>query len=82
MDIIISQEERERAILRSRRMYQSDFESNFYTAKREGRAEGREERGLEIARSMLARAMSPELISEITGLTIVEIETLATSAQQ
>jgi predicted transposase/invertase (TIGR01784 family) len=39
----ISQDERERAIFRSRRMYQSDLESNMLTAMREGRRKGREE---------------------------------------
>ena len=41
----ISQDERERAIFRSRRMYQSDQESNLrtamYNARNEGRVEGR-----------------------------------------
>jgi predicted transposase/invertase (TIGR01784 family) len=43
----ISKDERERAVFRSRRMYQTDMESNFATAEargeRKGRAEGRAE---------------------------------------
>ena len=43
----ISQDERERAVFRSRRMYQTDMQSNLATAEdrgeRRGRAEGRAE---------------------------------------
>ena len=38
--ISISQDERERAILRSRRMYQTDLQSDLATAEDRGRAEG------------------------------------------
>ncbi len=39
----ISQDERERAVFRSRRMYQTDMQSNLATAEDRGRAEGRAE---------------------------------------
>jgi predicted transposase YdaD len=38
--IHVSQDERERAINRSRRMWQTDMESNMYTARESGRIEG------------------------------------------
>jgi hypothetical protein len=46
--------------------------------KEEGREEGREEEKRKTARSMLADAMSPDLIAKFTGLSIKEIETLRT----
>jgi len=39
----ISQDERERAVFRSRRMYQTDYQSDIATAEDRGRAEGRAE---------------------------------------
>lgn len=36
----ISQDERERAVFRSRRMYQTDLQSDLATAEDRGRAEG------------------------------------------
>ena len=76
----ISQDERERAILRSRRMYETDMTSNLLTAKRkgeiegeargreEGKMEGREDEKLEIARNLLRKGSTQEFIQEITGL--------------
>ena len=69
----ISQDERERAIFRSRRIYQSDLESNMLTAKREGRAEG----VITIAQKALRKKMSIDDIIDITGLTRKEIEKLS-----
>ena len=82
----ISQDERERAVFRSRRMYQTDYESDMATSwdngKREGMEIGRRE-GIEIerrnskmefARKMLRRNRPLEEIMEDTGLTHDEIE--------
>ena len=44
--------------------------------KAEGISEGKNERNTEIARNMLSKAMEVELISEITGLSIEEINSL------
>ena len=44
--------------------------------KAEGISEGKNERNIEIARNMLSKAMEVELISEITGLSIEEINSL------
>ena len=60
----VSQDERERAVFRSRRMYQTDMQSNWNTAfdnglmrgREEGRLEGREESRLEGAKG--SRIMS------------------------
>ena len=66
----ISQNERERAVFRSRRMYQTDYESDMATLWDNGRREGK----AEVARSMLADGESPDKVSRYTGLTHEEIE--------
>jgi predicted transposase/invertase (TIGR01784 family) len=88
----ISKDERERAIIRSRRMFQSDLESNIATAeergKREGKLEGRLEGRLEgisegelakafaIAKNLLSINLPHDQIVAATGLTLEEIEGL------
>ena len=84
----ISQDERERAVFRSRRMYQTDLQSDLATAEdrgeRRGRIAGRQEGlreglqtgRLEIARSMIADGEPVEKIIRYTGLTQAEINTL------
>ena len=49
----ISQDERERAVFRSRRMYQTDLQSDLATAEDRGKAAGRLERSIEVARNAL-----------------------------
>lgn len=70
----ISQDERERAVFRSRRMYQSDLESDLATAEERGERKGR----LEIARKMLQMGESADKIRLLTDLTLQEIERLRT----
>jgi len=84
----ISRNERERAIYRSRKMYQTDMDSNLATAeargekkgreegRQEGRAEGRQEGRLAIARNMIKRSRPIDEIIEDTGLTREEVENL------
>jgi len=68
----ISQDERERAIFRSRRMYQSDLESNMLTARREGKRE----KAHEIAKNLLSMGMPIDEIVVVTGLTHEEFDEL------
>ena len=42
----------------------------------QGLDQGRNEERLQLIRKMVSRGMSPDLISEMTGLSIEEIETL------
>ena len=76
----ISQDERERAMFRSRRMYQTDLQSNLATAedrgRRIGQQEGRSERNFEIARMMMSAGEPMEKIMSYTGLTKQEITQL------
>ena len=73
----VSQNERERAIFRSRRMYQSDMDSNIATAEDRGEARGRVEEKGEIALNALQMGMSIADTSRLTGLTEDEIRKLA-----
>jgi predicted transposase/invertase (TIGR01784 family) len=76
----ISKDENERAIFRSRRMFQTDMESNLATAEDRGRAEGRAEgeanKALAIARNLLGVKMPVDQIIAATGLTRNEVEGL------
>ena len=71
----ISQNERERAIYRSRRKFQTDMQSNLATAEDNGRAAEK----IEIARSALKKKLSIEDVAEITGLSREDVEQLAGS---
>jgi predicted transposase/invertase (TIGR01784 family) len=51
-----------------------DFKNSIDTARAEGKAEGRTERDVEIAKKLKIRGMSFDKISEITDLTFKEIE--------
>jgi len=70
----ISQDEREQAVFRSRRMFQTDLASNLATAKDNGRAE----RSIEIARNLLKINLSLDQIAAATGLTVEEVDHLQT----
>jgi len=69
----ISQDQRERAIFRSRRMFQTDLESNMITAERIGIKKGRAEGKIETARNLIKMHLPIEQISEGTGLSTEEI---------
>lgn len=83
----ISQDERERAVYRSRRMYQTDMQSNIATAedrgRKAGRLEGKQEGILEgkieIARNLLGLKLPINQIIQATGLTHDEIMSLRTN---
>lgn len=69
----ISQDERERAVFRSRRMYQTDLESNLATAEDRGKQIGMRERDLEIAKKMKADGEPIDKIMRYINLTETEI---------
>lgn len=72
----ISQDERERAVFRSRRMYRTDEQSNLATA----RDNGAKQATLDIARRMLKRNRPLEEIMEDTGLSQSELNSLLTTS--
>lgn len=72
----ISQNERERAIFRSRRKFQTDLQSDLATAKDIGRQIGQMDSKIEIAKNLLKMGLSSDQIAEATGLTHAEIENL------
>ena len=77
----VSKDERERAIFRSRRMYQSDQDSNIATAEyrgeRRGEIRGERRTKLAVALSALKMNMSIDDIVTLTGLTREEVENLS-----
>jgi predicted transposase/invertase (TIGR01784 family) len=72
----VSKDERERAVNRSRRIYQTDMQSNIATAEDRGRREGAQIRAFAIARNMFKRNRPIDEIIEDTGLTREEVENL------
>ena len=72
----ISQNERERAIFRSRRKFQTDMQSNLATAEDNGKQIGRAEEKIEIAHNALQMKMTVADIVKLTGLTCEEVENL------
>jgi predicted transposase/invertase (TIGR01784 family) len=74
----ISKDERERAIFRSRQMYQRDMDHERAVARKEGRSEGRSE----IARNLLFMGLSTNDIAKATELSVAEIEALRNKGRQ
>ena len=68
----ISQNERERAIFRSRRKFQTDLQSDLATAEENGA----KRKASTIAQNLLKMGMPSSQIMEATGLTCEEVETL------
>ncbi len=68
----VSKDEKERAVFRSRRMYQTDRQSDLATAEDRGVQKGR----MDVARNMLKRGRSIDEISEDTGLSHAEVTSL------
>ena len=73
----VSQDERERAILRSRRMFQTDMQSDIATAEDRGEKRGEKRKSLDIARNMMKRNRPIDEIIEDTGLSREEVEKLS-----
>ena len=69
----VSQDEKERAVFRSRRMFQTDMASDMATAEDRGEKRGR----LAIARNMKGDGESVDKIIRYTGLTHEEVEGLS-----
>ena len=65
----VTEEERIRAAERSRRMYQTDMQSNLATVW----DRGKEERNFEIARNLMQMGLSPKQIKEAMGLSLEEV---------
>ena len=72
----ISKDERERAVFRSRRMYQTDLASDLATAEDRGIKIGKHNVSIEIARKLLRRDWPINEIAEVTDLSVEEVESL------
>lgn len=62
--------------IRIQENYDMTLETAIDEAREEGLEQGRNEERLQLIRKMVSRGMTPELISEMTGLSLEEIETL------
>lgn len=62
--------------IRIQENYDMTMETAIDEAREEGLEQGRNEARLQLIREMISRGMMPELISDMTGLSIEEIETL------
>jgi predicted transposase/invertase (TIGR01784 family) len=75
--IHVSRDERERAVNRSRRMWQTDYESNINTAREngltEGRAEGYKENQRNVILNMRSKGYSDAIIAELAGCTLEDV---------
>ena len=56
--------------------YDMTLETAIDEAREEGLEKGRNEARLQLVCEMVSRGMTPDLISEMTGLSLEEIETL------
>ena len=72
----VSQSERERAIFRSRRMFQSDLESNIATAEARGEAR----KAHDVARKMVAEGIPVETIVRCTGVAAADVDLCTTNS--
>ena len=72
----VSKDEREQAVYRSRRMYETDMQSNLATDEDRGEQRGEQRKAFAIAMNMLKRNRPIDEIIEDTGLTREEVENL------
>lgn len=66
----------EKTMIDERIRIQENYDMTMETAIDEAREEGLEQGRKQLIRKMVSRGMTPELVSEMTGLSIEEIETL------
>ena len=62
--------------IRIQENYDMTLETAIDEAREEGLERGRNEARLQLIREMVSRGMTPELISDMTDLSLEEIETL------
>ena len=62
--------------IRIQENYDMTLETAIDEAREEGLEQGRNEARLQLIREMISRGMSPDLISDMTGLSIEDIESL------
>ena len=62
--------------IRIQENYDMTMETAIDEAREEGLEQGRNEERLQLIRKMISRGMSPDLISEMTGLSIEEIKSM------
>jgi predicted transposase/invertase (TIGR01784 family) len=76
---VLSGDERARALAEAREIARMDYEDNYDGAYQEGKQEGLQEGKLEVARNLLRKKLSVDDVAEATGLSLDEVEQLASS---
>ena len=72
----LSADERTRMIDEEHEKYRRDWASRMKGAEQRGRLEGEQQKQQEIARNALQRGITTDIVQQITGLSIGEIERL------
>ena len=72
----VSQDEKERAVFRSRKMYQTDLQSNLITAYDNGINDGKMAEKLETLRKARSMNLPIDIIATLTGLSVEEIQNI------
>ena len=62
--------------IRIQENYDMTMETAIDEAREEGLEQGRNEARLQLIREMISRGMTPELISDMTGLSLEEIKSM------
>ena len=62
--------------IRIQENYDMTLETAIDEAREEGLEQGRNEERLQLIRKMVSRGMTPELISDMTGLSLKEIKSM------
>ena len=62
--------------IRIQENYDMTLETAIDEAREEGLEQGRNEARLQLIREMVSRGMTPDLISEMTGLSLEEIKSM------
>ena len=62
--------------IRIQENYDMTLETAIDEAREEGLVQGRNEARLQLIREMVSRGMTPDLISEMTGLSLEEIKSM------
>ena len=77
----LSEDERTRLLAEAREKYRRDEEARREDAYEEGEEKGRQEERQSVARRLLLRKESEEIVADVTGLSLEEVKALAIELQ-
>jgi len=77
----LSEDERTRLLAEAREKYRRDEEARREDAYEDGKEEGERHKAIVIAKSLLLKTQSVEMVAEVTGLSLEEVKALALELQ-